>query len=258
MGRRGSTGPKRVQRYIDEMRAAFDELADDWDAMHGPGSPDGRGFDTRLRYLRSICLGRVRPRVLDVGCASGLYLFGLLDLVSEGVGIDASPRMIDRARAVAARYQGVGTLQFMVAAVEKITPAAFGRFDLVFLVGTLEHLRDPRSALTVMHQVLAPAGEIVVIMRHPWYPTTLLRRLFNRSSEAPPHRHLLPRHLCGLARDAGLEPVSLFSVGGPPWNPRICRGFAWSPSARPLWTSLTYAAHLVSPGNRGMHHVRAR
>jgi SAM-dependent methyltransferase len=193
LSRRGPNGPKRVQRFFDEMRAAFDELADAWDATHGPGSRNGRGFDARLRYLRSICHGRVRPRILDVGCASGLYLFGLLDLVSKGVGIDASPRMIDRARAVAARYQGVGTLHFMVAAVEKITPAAFGR------------------------------------------------------------------HLCGLARDAGLEPVSLFPVGGPPpWNPRICRGFARSPSARPLWASLTYAAHLASPGSRGTHHVRHR
>lgn len=241
------------------MCAAFDEFADDWDARHGPGSPNGRDFDARLRYLRSICVDRACPRVLDVGCASGLYLFGLLDVVSEGVGIDASPRMIDRARAVSTRYQGMETLRFAVAAVENITPAAFGRFDLIILVGTLEHLKDPRSALTAMRQVLAPVGEIVVIMRHPWYPTTLLRRLFNRSSEAPPHRHLLPRHLCGLARDAGLEPVSLSPVGGrPPWNPRIRQGLALSPAARPLWTSLTYAAHLASPDSRGVHHVRAR
>lgn len=249
----GSNRPTQLQGHLDKMRVAFDECADGWDAIHGPGSPNGHGFESRLRYLRSTCIGRVCPRVLDVGCASGLYLFGVTDLVSEGVGIDISPRMIDRARELAVRRHRERTLQFTVAAVEEITPAAFGRFDLVFIVGTLEHLQDPRSALTVMHQMLAPAGEIVVIMRHPWYSNTLSRRLTGKSREIPRHRHLSPRHLCGLARCAGLEPVSLCPLDRPsPWILLLWRGLALPPTVRPLWSSLTYAAHLASPNSRGM------
>jgi SAM-dependent methyltransferase len=90
-------------------------------------------------------------RILDVGCATGRLLANLRELGFSNVsGLDPSP-----ACAVAAgRLYGI--------AVRTMTLAELGageeRFDLVILVGVLEHLRDLDEAFVHLRSILNPNG----------------------------------------------------------------------------------------------------
>jgi len=81
-----------------ELARQFDELAGTWDARCGPHSSHRSEFAARIRYLRALCTSLDRPRVLDLGCATGQTLLYLSDLAAAGVGVDISPLMILYAR----------------------------------------------------------------------------------------------------------------------------------------------------------------
>src|SRR5215211_1133365 len=76
----------------------FDAAAATWDTEHGPASVRAAEFRARIGYLRALCRSFGRPRVLDLGCATGQTLLHLDDLVACGLGIDIAPAMIAKAR----------------------------------------------------------------------------------------------------------------------------------------------------------------
>ena len=120
-------------------------------------------------------------RVLDVGCGSGLLVFALgLAGQRNVVGIDpfaAEDRELSTGGSVRRRELGDEE----------------GRYDLVMLHHSLEHVRSPERTLREAMHVLAPGGRILVRMPTP-------------SSEAfelyGPHWAQLdpPRHLVLLTR----------------------------------------------------------
>jgi 2-polyprenyl-3-methyl-5-hydroxy-6-metoxy-1,4-benzoquinol methylase len=92
-------------------------------------------------------------RILDVGCATG----GLLSVFRKRgyrkvMGIDPSPACA----AAASRLHGVtvrvGTLAHLGHWVE--------RFDLILMVGVLEHLGDVRAAVNIASRLLSPGGRL--------------------------------------------------------------------------------------------------
>lgn len=152
--------------------------------------------------------------------------------------------MIARARAKA---QGVHAhLRFITAAVEDLSPEVLGWFDLVLLIGSLEHMLNPARALTRVSAALAPSGEAVVIMRNPVHPSVLAGRFSRRSWALPRYPHLAPRELAKAAQLCGLKVVRLtpvvaaFRAAGPPSSAPAC---GHSPLG--VWWHRTYAAHLM-------------
>ena len=234
----------------DKNRALFDALAEGWDTAHGPDGPDKKQFAARLDYLRALCRQRPRPRVLDVGCGTGLYLVGLSDLIAEGVGIDFSPRMIALASARTAASNSRGKLHFIIADAERLSQHALGRFDLVFLIGVLEHLQQPQHALRAIRDRLAPGGEVIVIMRHPRHPAAVLARTLGKSACIPWHRHLSERELASVARQAGLQALTTSAVGTSSCSvPNAsCSRNSWQTSWS-LWPSRVYAARFADHSN---------
>jgi SAM-dependent methyltransferase len=222
----------------------FDVLAATWDAEHGPSSARAVEFAACLAILRSTCQQFPRPRVLDVGCGTGLHLLALANHISEGVGVDLSEAMVERARK---KVEGVDAcLRFTMAPAEELSTEALGWFDLVFLVGSLEHMLDPACVLTRVSVVLAPDGEVVVIMRNPLHPSTLFRRLTGRSKVLPRYRHMTPRELANVAERSGLKLVRLMSVVATSQDLRAgdLAATPWHSALGVRWHRI-YAAHLV-------------
>ena len=90
-------------------------------------------------------------RILEVGCATG----GLLSVFKRRgfanvLGVDPSPRCAEAAR----RLHGI---EVRVAAMAHLAEWR-DRFDLVLMIGVLEHLREVRPAVGTMAERMNPGG----------------------------------------------------------------------------------------------------
>jgi SAM-dependent methyltransferase len=129
----------------------FDRLAAEYTKLRG--SPP---FDDPLSEA-VVELGDLRGRrVLDIGCGTGVVL-GLLmrDFDVQGVGLDASSKMID-----AARRELPEVAEFHIGSAESL-PFADATFDAV-LMRLVVHLIDRPRAFAEALRVLRPGGRFVV------------------------------------------------------------------------------------------------
>src|SRR5438552_4136087 len=138
-----------VLEQMQDLRRQFDAAAASWDAEHGPGSGRAAEFAARIRYLRKVCRRLGRPRVLDLGCATGQVLVQLSPVIDDGVGVDISGAMIELARRIAQ----VGKLRFRTDEAVRFCNYCSEHFDLVLFVGMLEHLPDREAALASVRRV---------------------------------------------------------------------------------------------------------
>jgi SAM-dependent methyltransferase len=138
----------------DRQRARdyFDALAPDYDrAFRGEKGGwletlvnryfRGPTFVRRMQLLERLLHeeGLAEARVLDLGCGSGQVSLLAAALGARVHAIDIAPRMLDIARASAARAGLEGRIDFVEGDVASAPlPAA----DLVLLVGVIEYYRD--------------------------------------------------------------------------------------------------------------------
>jgi ubiquinone/menaquinone biosynthesis C-methylase UbiE len=108
-----------------------------------------------------VALGSLRGcRVLDVGCGPGSVLTQLTRAFDvEGVGVDASPMMIEVARREAPE------IEFHVGRAEHL-PFRDATFDAVISRMVVHHL-DRRRAFAEMRRVLSPGGCVVITTTDP-------------------------------------------------------------------------------------------
>jgi SAM-dependent methyltransferase len=136
--------------------------------------------------------GDARGRVLDVGCGTGTHALWLAAQGFDVVGIDISPRAIERARAKATAAETTGA-RFEVLDFLSAVPAG-APFDLVFDRGVFHIFDDEDERARFAAQVarcLAPGGHWLSLIG---------------STEGPPREEGPPRR---SARDiaAAIEPV---------------------------------------------------
>jgi len=96
---------------------------------------------------------------LDLGCGNGYTVRWASALLSRGraFGIDASPRMIERARALSA---GDPRAVFALA-VFPLHDLPLSSFDVVFSMESLYYMRDIPAALGEVYRLLKPGGVFV-------------------------------------------------------------------------------------------------
>ncbi|MEY4545495.1 MAG: hypothetical protein RL685_1690 [Pseudomonadota bacterium] len=133
-----------------------------------------------------------RGRLLDLGCASGLFVAEAVRRGWRARGADASPWAIEQAR------KHCPSAPFDVGALEELRVEP-GSFDVITLFDVLEHVHDPRAVLSIVRGWLAPGGLLVLsvpnagswvarwlgprwvllLREHLWYfaPPTLARLL---------------------------------------------------------------------------------
>lgn len=98
---------------------------------------------------------RAASPVLEIGCATGLFLAACADAGIEAVGVDVSPWAVERARTrVAPRL----VLQADVDRDDFPPEIARRRFQTVVMNAVLEHLQAPDALLTRLAMVVEPGG----------------------------------------------------------------------------------------------------
>ncbi|MBY9840680.1 class I SAM-dependent methyltransferase [Pseudomonas aeruginosa] len=113
--------------------------------------------DAILQALRQ----RAPRRLLDIGCGEGWLCRALAGEVGECVGIDASPELIELARAA-----GGGSFR-RLAYRELDAASGLGRFDaLVCNFSLLDE--DLAGCLAAWPALLESGGELLIQTLHPW------------------------------------------------------------------------------------------
>lgn len=97
-----------------------------------------------------------RGKLLDVGCAIGLFLHLAAERGWDGIGLEPAARAREHAQAV----YGLDLRD------EELAKAGFadGSFDAVALLSVLEHATDPLALLRDCARVLRPGGALYVIV----------------------------------------------------------------------------------------------
>ncbi|MFQ5426634.1 MAG: class I SAM-dependent methyltransferase [Gaiellales bacterium] len=121
------------------------------------------GHDTYWRFHREAffeLLPPVRGRALDLGCGEGRVARDLEALGYDVAAVDASPTMVEHARAASPRLE-------VVAAEAAAMPFADASFDLVVAFMSLMNVDDLDAVVAETARVLVPAGLLCIAMTHP-------------------------------------------------------------------------------------------
>jgi len=167
-------------------------------------------FERELRIFRRYCR---RGRVLDVGCSTGAFLWGLRRRFAgeyEVLGTDVSGPALAHAESLGLPTRSENLL------AEGWPPRAF---DAVTFWAVLEHVADPRAFLRQAEHVLKPGGFCFVLT--PNFESLATRLL------GPKYRYILGQHLNYFRRgdlrrlaSPPFEPVDYFSTH---FNPAVIR-----------------------------------
>lgn len=150
---------------VGPERLGANEIARGYDALFGVKPPE----QTRSFYLEIYDHLGAQPgqRLLDVACGSG----GLVAVAAKrgllAVGLDISRVAVRTAR------DRFGLRRLIVGAAETL-PFKDRSFDLVTVVGSLEHFSDPALGAREVARVLKPGGKAVILVPNTFSLTHVL------------------------------------------------------------------------------------
>lgn len=145
--------------------------------------------------------------ILDIGCASGSFLWSMHGLEWQVHGVDSSPDALELARSLPGATIKLGTLER-----GDFPPNSF---EAVTLWSVLEHLHQPLETLCAAREILKPDGRLFLVV--PNYQG-LERKLFQTrwfALELPRHiYHFSPDSLSKMLERAGFEVEELKHASG--------------------------------------------
>lgn len=169
-----------------------------------------------VEWLKNLALPR-GSRILDVGCGSGTLIVNLQDAGFQATGVDP---YIDKPIVYP---NGARVLK-------QSLPETSGRYDCIMLHHSLEHMAEPRDALSHVNRVLNPGGKVLVRVpvagTHAWktYHTNWFQL------DAPRHFVIFSdKGMRRLAAEQGFEIVKMVydSGSGQFWaSEQYARGIA--------------------------------
>ncbi|MFF1420825.1 methyltransferase domain-containing protein [Streptomyces sp. NPDC058280] len=124
----------------------------------------GDQADTLAALLHAGTAYPAGSRVLEIGCGVGAQTIHLAraNPGAHIVAVDHANDSLAQARARVAAHAPGADVEWHQADLFDL-PFAEAEFDHVFVCFVLEHLSDPRQALTALRRVLRPGGTITVI-----------------------------------------------------------------------------------------------
>ncbi len=117
--------------------------------------------EAALRLLLDFSGAGSSDTMLDVGCGGGLVVCAFAPAVTHARGIDVTPAMLERARALAAE-RNLRNVTFDEGDVLTL-PYADGTFSIVLSRFTFHHFLEPLAVLKEMVRVCAAGGMVMVI-----------------------------------------------------------------------------------------------
>jgi SAM-dependent methyltransferase len=138
-------------------------------------------------------------RVLDIGCGQGDLLAALRP--ADGLGVDLSPAMIERARR---RHPH---LRFAVADAETLSLQE-GAFDVVLLSNTIGYLQDIQAALQRLRGCCSPDTRLIIThYNFLWEPVLKLAERLGLKAREPYQNWLSLADIQNVLALAGFETV---------------------------------------------------
>jgi ubiquinone/menaquinone biosynthesis C-methylase UbiE len=184
---------KDVRAYYDDFSATYDRGRD-------------RGYHAHIDRLEASCVRRwlPGPRVLEVGCGTGLVLERVRAFAAGAQGADLSGGMLRHARA-----RGLPVVQASALAL----PYGDRRFDLVYSFKVLPHVEQLDRALAEIARVLDDGGIALIELYNPhslrgvwkklrWWRAPVGRASHDREVFTAYHT---PAQAAAAVRAAGLE-----------------------------------------------------
>jgi SAM-dependent methyltransferase len=204
----------QIQQHFTRSAARFDGLY-----LEEAASPFARWLNRKFRRdilerfrlsLEHVQKYRLKS-ILDVGCGSGRYEFGLAHLgIEKVVGIDVSPAMIRLAADVTSKLENSSTLlEFRNQDFNQFRTSE--TFDAVLAMGFFDYVKDPAPALARMRD-LATHSVIASFPSISWYRTPIrkVRYLFMRC----PVYFYRSRTIQLLGQKAGFQRIELSKIEG--------------------------------------------
>jgi ubiquinone/menaquinone biosynthesis C-methylase UbiE len=185
----------RADRAVQGTRRHFDTWAGRYE--EDPVSRWLAGLQSEA--LAALDLGP-RDRLLDVGCGSGAAVRSAAQIVERAVGVDVSPGMIERARALAGDAPNV---EFDEAEASHL-PFEDGSFTTILCTTSFHHHPDPLGSMKEMARVLGSSGRLVI---GDWTTDRLAARAFDAVLRRTDPSHVGMKRgddLASLAYGAGL------------------------------------------------------
>jgi ubiquinone/menaquinone biosynthesis C-methylase UbiE len=143
-----------------------DQILDQFTRQAGPFSTSPAVRDEQaLRLVVEFSGAGPDDTVLDVACGPGILACAFARVVRHVTGIDLTPAMLDRARALADEQR----LTNVTWQQGDVLPLPFpdGTFTIVTARFAFHHFLDPGAVLAEMRRVCATGGRVVVIDSAP-------------------------------------------------------------------------------------------
>lgn len=163
-----------------------------------PGIKD----EAALRLILEVTGAGPDDTVLDVACGPGLLVCAFARVSRHATGIDLTPAMLERARALAAE-QGLSNVTWRLGDVLPL-PYPDANFSIVTARFAFHHFLDPRAVLREMARVCAPGGRVAVIDSAPAPDKADAFNHMERLRDPSHVRAMPPEELRGLFHAAGL------------------------------------------------------
>jgi 2-polyprenyl-6-hydroxyphenyl methylase/3-demethylubiquinone-9 3-methyltransferase len=139
--------------------ARFDATAQRWWDTHGEFRPLHVLNPVRLDYVDEKASLRGK-RVIDVGCGGGILSEAMARRGAQVTGIDLAPQTIEVAELHALESQL--PIRYVREAAETHAAHSAGAYDVVTCMEMLEHVPEPESVLSALHDLVRPGGDIFV------------------------------------------------------------------------------------------------
>jgi SAM-dependent methyltransferase len=173
------------------MTAHRDVVVDQFTRQAVPFSTaPGIRDEEALRLLVELTGAGPGDTLLDVACGPGLVVCAFAAVVRHATGIDLTPAMIERARALAAE-KGLANVAWDVGDVVPL-PYPDASFSIVVSRFAFHHFVEPGTVLAEMRRVCAPGGRIALV---DVAPDPARAAAFDRMERLrdPSHVRALPR-----------------------------------------------------------------
>src|SRR2546425_10916193 len=121
--------------------------------------------EAALRLIVECSGAGPNDTVLDVACGPGLVVAAFARVVRHATGIDITPAMLERARALAAQ-RGLTNVTWRQGDVLPV-PWPDASFSIVTSRFAFHHFLDPLAVLREMKRVAMPGGRVVVVDSTP-------------------------------------------------------------------------------------------